>query len=58
MDFGLVSMGYHGRWDDVAFAEQHGFPTAGFVDSPLVAGDPYVGGPAVLEEYLAGREGA
>jgi 5,10-methylenetetrahydromethanopterin reductase len=42
MDFGLVLMGYHGCWDDVAFAEQHGFATAGFVDSPLLAGDPYV----------------
>lgn len=42
MDFGLVLMGYHGCWDDVAFAERHGFATAGFVDSPLVAGDPFV----------------
>ena len=42
MDFGLVLMGYHGCWDDVAFAEQHGFATAGFVDSPLLAGDPFV----------------
>jgi len=42
MDFGLVLMGYHGCWDDVAFAERHGFTTAGFVDSPLLAGDPFV----------------
>src|SRR5579863_6955187 len=42
VDFGLVLMGYHGCWDDVAFAEQHGFATAGFVDSPLLAGDPFV----------------
>jgi len=42
MDFGLVLMGYHGCWDDVAYAEQHGFATAGFVDSPLLAGDPFV----------------
>ena len=35
-------MGYHGCWDDVAFAEEHGFATAGFVDSPLLAGDPFV----------------
>jgi len=42
MDFGLVLMGYHGCWDDVAFAEEHGFATAGFVDSPLLAGDPFV----------------
>jgi 5,10-methylenetetrahydromethanopterin reductase len=42
MDLGLGFLGYHGCWDDVAFAEQHGFATAGFVDSPLLAGDPYV----------------
>jgi 5,10-methylenetetrahydromethanopterin reductase len=42
MDFGLVLMGYHGCWDDVAFAEQQGFATAGFVDSPLLAADPFV----------------
>src|ERR1700690_4186602 len=42
MDFGLVLMGYHGCWDDVAFAERQGFATAGFVDSPLLAGDPFV----------------
>jgi alkanesulfonate monooxygenase SsuD/methylene tetrahydromethanopterin reductase-like flavin-dependent oxidoreductase (luciferase family) len=42
MDLGLGLLGYHGCWDDVAFAEQHGFATAGFVDSPLIAGDPYV----------------
>ncbi len=35
-------MGYHGCWDDVTFAEEHGFATAGFVDSPLLAGDPFV----------------
>jgi len=35
-------MGYHGCWDDAAFAEQHGFSTAGFVDSPLLGGDPFV----------------
>jgi alkanesulfonate monooxygenase SsuD/methylene tetrahydromethanopterin reductase-like flavin-dependent oxidoreductase (luciferase family) len=42
MDLGLGLLGYHGCWDDVAFAEAHGFATAGFVDSPLIAGDPYV----------------
>jgi 5,10-methylenetetrahydromethanopterin reductase len=42
VDFGLVLMGYHGCWNDVVFAEQHGFATAGFVDSPLLAGDPFV----------------
>jgi 5,10-methylenetetrahydromethanopterin reductase len=42
MDLGLGVLGYHGCWDDVAFAEQHGFATAGFVDSPLIAGDPHV----------------
>jgi 5,10-methylenetetrahydromethanopterin reductase len=42
MEFGLVLLGYHGSWDDVAFAERHGFTSAGFVDSPLLAGDPFV----------------
>jgi alkanesulfonate monooxygenase SsuD/methylene tetrahydromethanopterin reductase-like flavin-dependent oxidoreductase (luciferase family) len=42
MELGLGVMGYHGCWDDVAFAEEHGFATAGFVDTPLLAGDPYV----------------
>ena len=42
MEFGLVLLGYDGCQDDVAFAEQHGFSSAGFVDSPLLAGDPFV----------------
>ena len=42
MDFGLGLMGYDGSWDDARFAEEHGFSTAGFVDSPLLAGDPFV----------------
>jgi 5,10-methylenetetrahydromethanopterin reductase len=42
MDFGLGLMGYAGSWDDARFAEEHGFATAGFVDSPLLAGDPFV----------------
>src|SRR5918999_5246828 len=42
MEFGLGLLGYHGCWDDAAFAEEHGFSTAGFVDSPLIGGDPYV----------------
>lgn len=42
MDFGLGLLGYHGCWDDAAFAEQHGFASAGFVDSPLLGGDPFV----------------
>jgi 5,10-methylenetetrahydromethanopterin reductase len=41
LDFGLGLMGYHGCWDDVAFAEQHGFATAGFVDSPLLGGETF-----------------
>ena len=35
-------MGYPGCWEDVAFAEQHGFGLAGFVDSPVLSGDPFV----------------
>jgi alkanesulfonate monooxygenase SsuD/methylene tetrahydromethanopterin reductase-like flavin-dependent oxidoreductase (luciferase family) len=42
MDFGLGLMGYHGCWEDAAFAEAHGFSSAGFVDSPLIGGDPFV----------------
>lgn len=42
MDYGLGLLNYHGCWEDAAFAEQHGFATAGFVDSPLLAGDPFV----------------
>jgi alkanesulfonate monooxygenase SsuD/methylene tetrahydromethanopterin reductase-like flavin-dependent oxidoreductase (luciferase family) len=42
MDFGLGLLGYHGCWEDAAFAEQHGFSSAGFVDSPLLGGDPFV----------------
>jgi alkanesulfonate monooxygenase SsuD/methylene tetrahydromethanopterin reductase-like flavin-dependent oxidoreductase (luciferase family) len=42
MDYGLGLLNYHGCWDDAAFAEQHGFATAGFVDSPLLAGDAFV----------------
>lgn len=42
MEFGVGLLGYQGCWDDAAFAEEHGFSTAGFVDSPLIAGDPWV----------------
>ncbi len=42
MDYGLGLLGYDGSWDDAAFAEQHGFSTVGFVDSPLLGGDPFV----------------
>lgn len=42
MDFGLGLLNYPGCWDDAAFAEQHGFVSAGFVDSPLNNGDPFV----------------
>jgi 5,10-methylenetetrahydromethanopterin reductase len=42
MDVGLVLLGHHGSWDDAAYAETRGFQTAGFVDSPLIAADPFV----------------
>jgi alkanesulfonate monooxygenase SsuD/methylene tetrahydromethanopterin reductase-like flavin-dependent oxidoreductase (luciferase family) len=42
VDVGLVLMSYHGSWDDAAYAEANGFATVGFVDSPLLAGDPFV----------------
>jgi alkanesulfonate monooxygenase SsuD/methylene tetrahydromethanopterin reductase-like flavin-dependent oxidoreductase (luciferase family) len=41
MDFGLGVLGYHGCWDDAALAEQHGFATVGFVDSPLLGGETF-----------------
>jgi alkanesulfonate monooxygenase SsuD/methylene tetrahydromethanopterin reductase-like flavin-dependent oxidoreductase (luciferase family) len=43
MEFGVGLLGYHGAWEDAVFAENHGFSTAGFVDSPLLGGDPFVG---------------
>lgn len=42
MEFGLTLLNYPGCWDDAAFAEQHGFTSAGFIDSPLITGDPFV----------------
>jgi 5,10-methylenetetrahydromethanopterin reductase len=41
MDFGLGLLGYNRCWDDAAFAEEHGFATAGFVDSPLLGGETF-----------------
>jgi alkanesulfonate monooxygenase SsuD/methylene tetrahydromethanopterin reductase-like flavin-dependent oxidoreductase (luciferase family) len=41
MDFGVGLMGYHGCWDDARFAEDHGFTSAGFVDSPLLGGETF-----------------
>jgi alkanesulfonate monooxygenase SsuD/methylene tetrahydromethanopterin reductase-like flavin-dependent oxidoreductase (luciferase family) len=41
LEFGLGLLGYHGCWEDVAFAERHGFATAGFVDSPLLGGETF-----------------
>jgi alkanesulfonate monooxygenase SsuD/methylene tetrahydromethanopterin reductase-like flavin-dependent oxidoreductase (luciferase family) len=41
MDFGLGLMGYSGCWEDAAFAERHGFASAGFVDSPLLGGETF-----------------
>jgi hypothetical protein len=35
-------MSHHGSWDDEAYAEEHDFTSVGFVDSPLIAGDPFV----------------
>jgi alkanesulfonate monooxygenase SsuD/methylene tetrahydromethanopterin reductase-like flavin-dependent oxidoreductase (luciferase family) len=42
VDFGLGLLGYDGSWEDARFAEGHGFATAGWVDSPLLGGDPFV----------------
>lgn len=41
MEFGIGLTNYRGCWDDAAFAEQHGFSTVGFIDSPLISGDPF-----------------
>jgi len=42
MEVGLVLLGHDGVADDAAYAEDHGFHTAGFVDSPLLYADPFV----------------
>ncbi|HKR48562.1 MAG TPA: LLM class flavin-dependent oxidoreductase [Pseudonocardiaceae bacterium] len=42
MKFGVGLLNYYGCWDDAAFAEQHGFTSAGFVESPLICSDPFV----------------
>lgn len=42
MEFGVGLLNHPGCWDDLAFAEQHGFTSAGFVDTPLLSGDPFV----------------
>lgn len=42
MEFGLGLVSYPDCWEDAAFAEQHGFATAGFADSPLLGGDAFV----------------
>jgi 5,10-methylenetetrahydromethanopterin reductase len=57
MDVGLVLMSYHGSWDDAAYAERHGFASVGFVDSPLIAGDPFVAMALTAERTSAIRIG-
>lgn len=42
MDFGLGLLSYPNCWADAAFAEEHGFTTAGFADSPLLGGDAFI----------------
>lgn len=42
MDFGVGLLSYPNCWADAAFAEQHGFTTAGFADSPLLGGDAFI----------------
>jgi hypothetical protein len=42
VDAGLVLLSYHRSWDDAAYAEENGFASVGFVDTPLIAGDPFV----------------
>jgi alkanesulfonate monooxygenase SsuD/methylene tetrahydromethanopterin reductase-like flavin-dependent oxidoreductase (luciferase family) len=49
VDFGLGLLGYHGCWEDAAFAERHGFASAGVADSPLLGGEPF----AVLARIAA-----
>lgn len=41
MEFGIGLMSYPGCWEDAAFAEQHGFSSAGFSESPTLSADPY-----------------
>lgn len=42
MEFGVGLLSYPNSWADAAFAEQHGFATAGFADSPLLGGDAFI----------------
>lgn len=42
MEFGLGLLSYPNCWADATFAEQHGFATAGFADSPLLGGDAFI----------------
>jgi Luciferase-like monooxygenase len=57
VDVGLVLMGHHGSWDDAAYAEASGFATVGFVDSPLLAGDPFVAMALTVERTSTLRVG-
>ena len=57
MDVGLALMSYHGSWDDAAYAEEMGFASVGFVDSPLIAGDPFVAMALTAERTSAIRMG-
>ena len=58
MEVGLVLLGHDGVADDAAYAEEHGFHTAGFVDSPLLYGDPFVSMALTAERTSTLRIGA
>ena len=58
MEVGLVLLGHDGAWDDAAYAEEHGFHTVGFVDSPLLYADPFVAMALTAERTSTLRIGA
>jgi 5,10-methylenetetrahydromethanopterin reductase len=58
MEVGLVLLGHDGVAEDAAYAEEHGFHTAGFVDSPLLYADPFVSMALTAERTSTLRIGA
>jgi 5,10-methylenetetrahydromethanopterin reductase len=50
-------LSYHRSWDDAAHAEENGFASVGFVDTPLIAGDPFVAMALAAERTSALRVG-
>jgi alkanesulfonate monooxygenase SsuD/methylene tetrahydromethanopterin reductase-like flavin-dependent oxidoreductase (luciferase family) len=41
LEFGIGLLGYHGCWDDAAFAEEHGIATVAMFDTQLLGGETF-----------------